>query len=64
MLGGTENKDYGIRLYGIPSGYEFGTLIEDLIMVSKGETGLNDHTLKQVKKIKEPVHIQVFTTPT
>src|SRR5512139_1466410 len=36
VRGGEQPKDYGIRLYGIPSGYEFGTLIEDITMVSKG----------------------------
>jgi len=28
-------KDYGIRFYGIPSGYEFATLLEDILMVSR-----------------------------
>ena len=45
VRGGEEPKDYGIRLYGIPSGYEFGTLIEDINMVSKGDPGLSAKTL-------------------
>lgn len=57
-------KDYGIRLYGIPSGYEFGTLIEDVKLVSTGESGLAQGTRDMVAKLTEPVHIQVFTTPT
>lgn len=57
-------KDYGIRLYGIPSGYEFGTLIEDIRMVSTGQSGLTQATKDLVAKLKDPVHIQVFTTPT
>ena len=57
-------KDYGLRLYGIPSGYEFGTLIEDIRMVSKGESGLSQATRDAVAKLSQPVHIQVFTTPT
>ena len=56
--------DYGIRFYGIPSGYEFSSLIEDLIAVSRGEAGLSAKTLEILKGIKEPVHIQVFVTPT
>ena len=57
-------KDYGIRLYGIPSGYEFGTLIEDIRMVSSGESGLAPATRETVAKVQDPVHIQVFSTPT
>jgi len=57
-------KDYGVRFYGIPSGYEFTSLIEDIIDISKGETGLSDATLEALKAIVEPVHIQVFVTPT
>lgn len=62
--GGAEPKDFGIRLYGIPSGYEFGTLIEDIRMVSVNEPGLNEATLKDLARLTEPVHLQVFVTPT
>jgi glutaredoxin-like protein len=64
VLGGPEQKDYGIRLYGIPSGYEFGTLIEDILMASKGNPDLSVETMAEVSKLDQPVHIQVFTTPT
>ena len=30
VRGGPDPRDYGIRLYGIPSGYEFSTLIETI----------------------------------
>jgi glutaredoxin-like protein len=57
-------KDYGIRMYGIPSGYEFGSLIEDIKLASEGDSGLAPATREIVTKLKEPVHIQVFITPT
>jgi glutaredoxin-like protein len=57
-------KDYGVRLYGIPSGYEFGALIEDLRLVSAGDSGLAPETRKMVAKLTKPVRIQVFSTPT
>ena len=57
-------KDYGIRYYGIPSGYEFSSLIEDVMMVSQGESGLSEATKKQVAALTKPVHFQVFVTPT
>jgi alkyl hydroperoxide reductase subunit AhpF len=61
---GSTPRDYGIRLYGIPGGFEFSTLIEDLLLVSKRQPGLTPGTLDQISKIREPVHIQIFTTPT
>jgi glutaredoxin-like protein len=57
-------KDYGIRLYGIPAGYEFGSLIEDIRLVSEGESGLSPETRAMVSKLTRPVKIQVFITPT
>ena len=57
-------KDYRIRFYGIPSGYEFSSLMDDLVAVSKGESGLSDATKAAVAKINQPVHIQVYVTPT
>jgi glutaredoxin-like protein len=64
LRGGDEPRDYGIRLYGIPSGYEFSTLIEDILMVSKGDPGLSAQTLGELGKLTRPVNIQVFVTPT
>ena len=57
-------QDYGIRFFGIPSGYEFSSLIEDIMMVSSGESGLSEDTKNIIATVKEPVHIQVFVTPT
>ena len=64
VRGGSEPKDYGIRFYGIPSGYEFSSLIENVMMVSRGESGLSVETKDWVKNLTEPVHLQVFVTPT
>jgi glutaredoxin-like protein len=64
MKGGDEPKDYGIRFFGIPSGYEFSTLIEDIMMVSSGESGLSDETKSMLADLKNPLHLQVFITPT
>ncbi len=59
-----QDRDYGIRFYGIPSGYEFSTIIEDIVDVSKGESGLQPKTKEALAGITEPVHLQVFITPT
>jgi glutaredoxin-like protein len=57
-------KDYGVRIYGIPFGYELQTLIEALITVSRGSTDLSDKTKEILAEVKAPVHIQVFVTLT
>ncbi|HVP37509.1 MAG TPA: hypothetical protein VMT04_10980 [Terriglobales bacterium] len=57
-------KDYGIRFYGIPAGYEFTSLIEAMRMVSLGESGLEEGSKKELQKLNKPVHIQVFVTLT
>ena len=56
--------DYGVRYAGIPSGHEFSSLIQDLILVSGGDSGLNEQTRQLLAGLKEPVHLQVFVTPT
>jgi glutaredoxin-like protein len=53
-----------IRFFGIPSGYEFASLIEGIKDVSKGTTDLSEATKKELAKVTAETHIQVFTTPT
>jgi glutaredoxin-like protein len=57
-------KDYGIRFYGLPYGYEFQTLMSGLAIVSQGKTALSEETKAKIKSITTPVHIQVFVTLT
>ena len=57
-------KDYGVRIYGLPYGYELQTLIEAVVNVSKGKTDLSDKTKSILAEVKSPVHIQVFVTLT
>lgn len=57
-------RDYGVRYYGIPSGYEFRSLVEDIVDVSRGESGLTPRTREFLAQLKEPLHFQVFVTPT
>ncbi len=60
-----ENENIkGIRYFGIPAGYEFSSLIEDIIMVSSKESGLSEKTTKKLSEVKNKIHIMVFVTPT
>jgi glutaredoxin-like protein len=57
-------KDYGIRYFGIPSGYEFASLLESIEIVSTRTTQLSAVTIEIIKKVDSPVHLQIFVTPT
>ena len=58
------DKDYGIRFYGLPSGYEFSILIETILDVSRGEAAVSAETRAALEDLQRPVHLQVFSTPT
>jgi alkyl hydroperoxide reductase subunit AhpF len=45
-------SDYGIRYYGVPAGYEFAVITEDIIDVSRGTTLLPDYIKKKLAMIK------------
>jgi glutaredoxin-like protein len=57
-------KDYGIRFYGIPAGYEFTTLLDAILAVSTGESGLGEESKEKLRKVTSPLHLEVFVTPT
>ena len=57
-------KDHRIRLYGLPAGYEFAILLEDIVDVSRGRTGLDSETRERLQTLTRPVHLQVFVTST
>jgi glutaredoxin-like protein len=56
--------DYGVRYYGAPVGYEFATLLADMVTISKRETDLKPQTKEALKGIDKKIHLQVFVTPT
>jgi alkyl hydroperoxide reductase subunit AhpF len=56
--------DYGIRFAGIPSGYEFTSLIQAIIMVSKRDSALKSEVRSELKTLTTPVNLKVFVTPT
>jgi glutaredoxin-like protein len=60
-----EGKAAGrVRYYGIPAGYEFRSLIEDLIDVASGRHDLSAKSLEILDGLPGDAHIQIFVTPT
>ena len=58
------DRDYGIRYYGIPGGYEFAALLEDILAVGKRESGLTDLSKQKIQELIQPLNLKVFVTPT
>ena len=56
-------KNLGVQFSGTPSGYEFSTLINDILAVSRRDSGLTETTREFLKQLDQPVHLQVFVTP-
>lgn len=53
-----------IRFYGVPAGYEFSSLLEAIVLVSQGTSGLSAESQKLVKSVVKPLHLEVLVTPT
>jgi len=60
----SDGEDFGIRFFGIPSGYEFVSLLDAIRTVSTGKHELSDDTVDKVRALDRKVRIQVFVTPT
>jgi glutaredoxin-like protein len=56
--------DYGVRFYGIPSGHEFSSFVNDLVLVSGRDSGLAPETREFLKELTKPLSLKVFVTPT
>ena len=57
-------EDTGIRIIGMPAGYELVSLIDAIQLVSSGESGLSQESRALVAAVDAPLAIQVFVTPT
>jgi glutaredoxin-like protein len=61
---GDQLIDFGVRYKGIPAGHEFSSLVNDLVLVSKRDSGLSAEVREFLNGLQAPVHLQVFVTPT
>jgi alkyl hydroperoxide reductase subunit AhpF len=57
-------KDYGIRFYGLPAGYGFANLLDAVLAVSRGDSGVSDSSKERLKSLWQSIHLEVFVTPT
>jgi glutaredoxin-like protein len=57
-------KDYGIRYYGVPAGYEFTTLLTLVELVGNRESGLKPESKSKLSSLTSPADMQMFVTLT
>ena len=60
----SDGADTRMRLYGAPTGYEFVSLVEAVLLAGTGIPELEPETITALAAVTEPLHLQVFTTPT
>ncbi len=49
---------------GAPIGLELAALIAAIIVAGRGQSGLAAETRQALAEVSDPVHLEVFTTPT
>ncbi len=68
LRGADGQPDGRVRFFGLPSGYEFATLVDSIIAVSQGTPSLSAAALERLQTAladtDERLHLQVFVTPT
>ena len=59
-----EGRDVGIRYYGLPWGYELGSLIGAVLEAGRAESSLRPESLERLAALDRELAIDVFVTPT
>jgi len=62
--GDGNGADARIRFIGTPSGYEFISLVQAALLVGGRPSALSEENRQRIMAVSQPVHLQVFTTPT
>jgi alkyl hydroperoxide reductase subunit AhpF len=59
-----EGEDVGLRYYGLPWGYELGSLIGAVLEAGRRESTLRPESLERLAGLDRDLAIDVFVTPT
>ena len=57
-------NDAGMRYYGVPEGYEVGSLVDAIEIAAGSGPTLSDDSLDALDTLERDVHLRVFVTPT
>jgi len=55
-------KDYNLRYFGLPSGYDFIPFVETILAVANDDPGVSAESVAMLAKLKKPVQLSVFVT--
>ncbi len=58
------DRDRGLRFYGMPDGNELVSLLDAILLVSEGDSGLTEPSRALIATLTEPRALQIFSTPT
>lgn len=53
-----------ISWQGLPSGFEFATVVDAIERASSGNLGLSPETIEELDRLGDPLELMVFATPT
>jgi alkyl hydroperoxide reductase subunit AhpF len=59
-----EGRDVGVRYYGLPWGYELGSLIGAVVEAGRAASSLKADSLERLDALDRDLAIDVFVTPT
>jgi alkyl hydroperoxide reductase subunit AhpF len=59
-----QGEDVGIRYYGLPWGYELGSLVGAVLEAGRTESSLAPESLERLGRLEHELAIDVFVTPT
>ncbi|MHB8468676.1 MAG: hypothetical protein ACYDCH_02815 [Gaiellaceae bacterium] len=59
-----EGRDVGIRYYGLPWGYELGSLLGAVLEAGRAAPSLSGESLERLAALEHELAIDVFVTPT
>jgi alkyl hydroperoxide reductase subunit AhpF len=59
-----EGQDKGVRFYGVPWGYELGSLVGAVVEAGRAESSLEPESLERLDALDRELAIDVFVTPT
>ena len=59
-----EGRDAGVRYYGLPWGYELGSLIGAVLEAGRLQSSLKPSSLERLHELDRDLAIDVFVTPT
>ena len=61
VIRGKDNRP--LRFFGVPAGTGFTNFIETVVEAGTGLVALQPETVRQLRKLKQDVHLQVLVTP-